>query len=115
MRGLSGKIHGTTPGVFALAMLNLRIWRVLWRRLTLTLLVAEDDGKYAGLPERISDVMQPPSGDDALDFDLSPVNPAIVKTVLSRRPSGAYPGEDRIIYHHLKMLPSTHHFLATLF
>ena len=41
---------------------------------------ADDDGKYSDLPECVSDVMQPPSGDDALGFDLSPVTPAIVKS-----------------------------------
>ena len=59
--------------------------------------------------------MQPPSGDDALDFYLSPVTPAIVIRVLSRHPSGSSPNEDGITYHHLIMLLSTHHFLETLF
>ena len=76
---------------------------------------AEDGGKYSGQPEWVSNVMQPPSEDEVLDFDLSPVTPAIVKRVLRSRPSGSSPGEDGITYHHLKMLPSTHHFLATLF
>ena len=41
--------------------------------------------------------------------------PSVIKGFLKSRPSNSSPGEDGVTYHHLKKLPSTHHFLATLF
>ena len=41
--------------------------------------------------------------------------PSIIKKVLRKRSSSSSPGDDGITYHHLKMMPLTHHFLATLF
>ena len=56
-----------------------------------------------------------PSKDDLLEFDLSPIMPSITENVLRKCPSSSSPGDDGITYHHLKMMPSTHHFLATHF
>ena len=56
-----------------------------------------------------------PSEDDLQEFDLSPIKPSIIKKVLRKRPSNSSPGDDGITFHHLKMMPSTHPFLATLF
>ena len=70
---------------------------------------------YSSLPDWVSEVMPAPSSEDLVDFDLSPITPGIVKSTLKKRPSGSAPGDDGISYHHLKKLPSTHHFLATLF
>ena len=61
------------------------------------------------------EIQQVPSDEGLFDFDLSPVTPALVKKVLRKHSSGSAPGDDGISYHHLKMMPSTHHFLATLF
>ena len=48
-------------------------------------------------------------------FDLSPITPGLVKNVLKKRSSNSSPGDDGITYHHLKKVPSCHHFLSTLF
>ena len=67
------------------------------------------------MPSWVSQVQHVPSEDDLLQFNLSPITPSIIKKVLRKRPSSSSPGDDGITYHHLKMTPSTHHFLATLF
>ena len=41
--------------------------------------------------------------------------PSIIKEVLRKLPSSSSPGANGITFHHLKMMSSTHHFLATLF
>ena len=46
---------------------------------------------------------------------MSPITPSIIKKVLRKRPSSSSPGDDGITYHHLKMMPPSHHLLATLF
>ncbi len=56
--------------------------------------------------------MPAPNAEDLEVFDLSP---GIIKSTLKKRSPGSVPGDDGISYHHLKKLPSTHHFLATLF
>ncbi len=70
--------------------------------------------QYQGLPPWVEDIM-PKSEDIMCPFDLSPFTPREVKCTLKKRPSNSTPGEDGITYHFLKKLPSTHHFLATLF
>ena len=49
------------------------------------------------------------------EFDLSPITPAIIKRSLQNCSTSFSPGRDRIIYFHLRNLPCTHSFLATLF
>ena len=63
----------------------------------------------------MKEVMPSPDPKHMSPFDLSPITPGIVKRTLMKRSSNSSPGEDGITYHHLKKLPSTHHFLATLF
>ena len=49
------------------------------------------------------------------DFDMRPITPGQVKRTLRRCSSSSSPGADGITYLHLRNLPSTHYFLATLF
>ena len=49
------------------------------------------------------------------DFDLGPVRPRDIRSVLSKKKPSSSPGGDGILNGHLKNLESTHHFLATLF
>ena len=67
------------------------------------------------LPERIDQAMPPPDSEELIDFDLTAVTLGAIKSVLKKWPSNSSQGENGITYHHLKKLPSTHHFLATLF
>ena len=70
---------------------------------------------YQELPSWIAEVM-PISDENSLsEFDLSPITPSLIKGILRSRSSGSSPGDDDISYHHLKKMPCTHHFLATLF
>ena len=46
---------------------------------------------------------------------MSPITPAVIRCAFNRCSNGSTPGPDKISYFHLKMLPCTHHFLATLF
>ena len=48
-------------------------------------------------------------------FDMSPITPKIVRKILKGTNKSSSPGEDCITYCHLWKLPSTHHYLATLF
>jgi len=56
-----------------------------------------------------------PDDNSRSEFNLSPVTSGNIKSILKSRSSGSSPGDDTISYHHLKKMPSTHHFLATLF
>ena len=49
------------------------------------------------------------------EFDMGPIRPRDVKSVLSKKKGSSSPGDDGILNGHLKNLESTHHFLATLF
>lgn len=71
------------------------------------------DGHYSKLPDWVQEVM--PSPEVVEPFDVSPITPGCVKGTLKKCSSKSSPGPDGITYHHLKKLPSTHHFLATLF
>ena len=68
-----------------------------------------------GLPNWVHDVMPSPDPSEMTPFDLLPITPGTIKRILMKRPSNSSPGDDGISYHHLKKMPSTHHFLATLF
>ena len=48
-------------------------------------------------------------------FDMGPIRPRDIKSVLSKKKPSSSPGGDGILNGHLKHLESTHHFLATLF
>lgn len=48
-------------------------------------------------------------------FDLSPVLPKHLRSLLKKKKPQSAPGDDGILYGLLRRLPSTHHFLATLF
>ena len=63
----------------------------------------------------MSEVQHVPTDEDRLGFDLSPITPGLIKKMLRRLLSGSAPRVDGITYNHLKMMPSTHHFLPTLF
>ena len=67
----------------------------------------------SGLPDWVSQVMPVPKIVE--EFDLSAIAPHLIKRTLQKCPSKSSPGPDSIIYFHLTNLPSTHHFLATLF
>ena len=54
-----------------------------------------------------------PVGD--VGFDMGPIMPRDIKSVLSRKKANSSPGGDGLLNGHLKNLESTHHFLATLF
>ena len=71
------------------------------------------NSKYIDLPPWIHSVM--PSSEITDDFDLSPITPANIKGILKRYKKRSAPGEDGITYYHLKNLPTSHHFLATLY
>ena len=49
------------------------------------------------------------------NFNLSPVKPKDIKHLLSQKKSTSAPGPDGLTYGVLRNLPSTHHFLATLY
>ena len=68
------------------------------------------------LPAWVEKVCPPPPMDDSLvAFDLSAITPSCIKAALKKCSSSSAPGCDEITYHHLKKLPTPHHFLATLF
>ena len=48
-------------------------------------------------------------------FNLSPIRPKDVKEVLAKKSPTSAPGPDGLMYGLLRKLPSTHHFMATLF
>ena len=68
---------------------------------------------YAGLPDWIHSVMPTPL--IRKPFDMSPITPSQVKRALRKCSSKSSSGCNGISYYHLKHLPTTHHFLATLF
>ena len=70
---------------------------------------------YQELPYRITEVMSISDENSLSEFDLSPITPSLIKGILRSRSSGSSPGDDDISYHHLKKMPCTHHYLATLF
>ena len=49
------------------------------------------------------------------EFDMTPIRPSLVKSCLKKCSSSSSPGSDGISYFHMKKLPSTHLFLATLY
>ena len=73
------------------------------------------DCHYTHLPHWVEEVMPAPLVEEVTPFDMSAITPGCIKRLLKKRPSNSSPGKDRISYHHLKKMPSTHHFLATLF
>ena len=69
--------------------------------------------QYASVPAWVLETM--PRPEIMTEFSISPVTPSLIKRFLRKLPNASAPGPDRISYLHLKKLPSTHHFLATLF
>ncbi len=69
--------------------------------------------RYSSLPTWVLKAM--PRPDIVSEFNISPVTLSLIKRFLRQLPNASAPGPDRISYLHLKKLPSTHHFLATLF
>ena len=51
----------------------------------------------------------------SLSFNLAAITPSEKKRTLKLCSNSSTPGEDKITYHILKNLLTTHHFLATLF
>ena len=48
-------------------------------------------------------------------FDMAPIRPRDIRSILQRKKVSSSPGEDGILIGHLKHLDATHVFLATLF
>ena len=76
---------------------------------------SRDRSTYSSMPSWIHEVMPAPTEPALIPFDLSPITPSLVKRTLYSRSSNSSPGDDGVSYHHLKKMPSTHHYLATLF
>ena len=76
---------------------------------------ASNHQTYQTLPEWVNQVMPSTERDEPIEFDLSAITPGTIRKALKSYLSNYSPGEDEITYHHLKELPSTHHFLVTLF
>ena len=74
---------------------------------------AQANPSYATLPCWVPEAM--PLPDTLSPFDLSPIRPREIRRILKKLSKPSAPGPDNISYTHLKRLPSTHHFLATLF
>ena len=68
---------------------------------------------YESLPSWISEVM--PLEDPVEEFDMTPIVPKMIKKILQKCSPSSSPGSDVITYLHLRKLPSSHHFLATLY
>ena len=56
-----------------------------------------------------------PNGPDESVYDMSPIKPKDIKIILKQKKATSAPGTDGLLYGLLKNLPSTHHFMATLF
>ena len=65
------------------------------------------------MPSWILEVM--PIGSLGEDFDMLPIVPNLVKMTLQKCSPSSSPGCDEITYLHLRKLPLSHHFLATLY
>ena len=74
---------------------------------------SEADVSYKKLPHWVLEVMPVP--DIQVEFDLSAITPGLIKRTLQKCSTTSSPGLDRITYFHLRNLPCTHHFLATIF
>ena len=71
---------------------------------------------YKELPDWIYKIFPPPDETDEYSpFVMSAITPGVVKRTLQRCSTSSSPGHDQITYFHLRNLPCTHHFLATLF
>ena len=68
---------------------------------------------YESLPSWISEVM--PLEDPVEEFEMTPIVPKMIKKILQKCSPSSSPGSDGITYLHLRKLPSSHHFLATLY
>jgi len=68
---------------------------------------------YTSFPSWIHKVM--PVGDLEEEFLMSSIVPKLVKNTLHKCSLSSSPGSDGITYLHLRKLPSTHHFLTTLY
>ena len=120
--------HPVLPTPSFIGLKPLRKWQTVWKLLRIT---SEDTvshllgnsfsdacrahNKAQCSQEEVAQVMPPPSKEELLPFDLSPITPGTIRRTLWNRSSSSTPGNDGISYHHLKNMPSTHNFLATLF
>ena len=73
---------------------------------------SSDDLQYCQLSSCITDDL--PDCDASL-FNTTAITPSLVKSTLRRCLMKFSSGSDGITYFHLSHLPSTHHFMATLF
>ena len=64
-------------------------------------------------PDAVSWFSRLPEGETG--FDMRPIRPTDVKSVLTQKKASSSPGDDGIFYGHLRNLESSHHFLASLF
>ena len=74
---------------------------------------ASSGPQYSSLPAWVEEVM--PHPEITSNFDMSLVTPGLIGKTLRKLPNMSAPGPDKISYLHLKKLPSTHHFLTTLY
>ena len=75
---------------------------------------SEANVSYKKLPDW---VREETVADIQVEFDLSAITPGLIKCTLQKCSSTSSPGSDGItyMYFHLRNLPCTHHFLATVF
>lgn len=73
---------------------------------------SSSNSNYTSLPTWVESALPSPQVQE--QFDLSPVTPGLIKSILKRRKHASAPGEDNIVHTHLKKLPCSH-FMATLF
>ena len=77
--------------------------------------IAKASNQYQLLPQWINEVWPAPDLEEWSPFGISPITPSLVKGVLKKGSSNSSPREDGISYHHLKKVPSAHHFHTTRF
>ena len=70
---------------------------------------------YNGLPAWVRGLFSGTEDGVDVEFDMTPITPRLIRRVLSKCSNSSSPGPNGISYYHLKNLPCTHIFLATLF
>ena len=77
---------------------------------------SDDNVSYTNLPDWVTHVMPSPDEieTEGSPFDMSPITPGQVKRILQKYSTSSSLGPNKITYLHLRKLPCTHHFMATL-
>ena len=78
---------------------------------------SDSEALYKELPDWVPRVSPSPDETDDVycPFDMSAITPGVVKRTLQKCSTSSSPGHDQLTYFHLRNLPCTHYFLATLF